>query len=88
MSDDPLLTVTQVAELLNTSTATVRRWLGKGELPGMKLRNQWRVRKSDAEGMLTGQEKQANASKLTSQEISGEESAKAYLESLGIKVKR
>ena len=88
MSDDPLLTVTQVAELLNTSTATVRRWLGKGELSGMKLRQQWRVRKSDAEGMLTGQDKQDNEAASSKLEVSEDRSHIAYLESLGIKVGR
>ncbi|MBA2116829.1 helix-turn-helix domain-containing protein [Bremerella alba] len=87
MSDDPLLTVTQVADLLTTSTATVRRWLGKGELPGMKLRKQWRVRKSDAEGMLTGQDKQDKEAAKSKLEVSEDQSHIAYLESLGIKVR-
>ena len=85
MSDDPLLTVTQVAELLNTSTATVRRWLGKGELSGMKLRKQWRIRKSDAEGMLISYDKQADEGANAKREVTIDDGDRAYLESVGIK---
>ena len=43
----PLLRVEQVAERLNTSEFTVRRFLQSGELVGYKIKGEWRVSEAD-----------------------------------------
>lgn len=45
--DQPLLRVEQVAERLNTSEFTVRRYLNSGALPGYKIQGEWRVSEAD-----------------------------------------
>ena len=37
MTDRPLLTAREVAELLGVSTDTVLRWTGRGDLPAIRL---------------------------------------------------
>jgi excisionase family DNA binding protein len=44
--DDALLTVTEVSDRLKVDEETVRRWLRKGDLAGIRLgggRSGWRV---------------------------------------------
>lgn len=48
-----LTTVAEVAKLLATSTASVRRWVRVGDLPGFKLGGQMRISKADALAFLT-----------------------------------
>ena len=40
------LTVREAAELLRVNPKTVRRWIGKGELPAMKIGHTTRIAKS------------------------------------------
>lgn len=40
----PLLTPSQVAELLSVSSRTVTRLAANGELPGLRIGSQWRFR--------------------------------------------
>ena len=42
------LTVEQAAELLQVKSTTIREWLKKGKLPGVKVGRLWRV---DREGV-------------------------------------
>jgi excisionase family DNA binding protein len=42
----------EIAEALGIVPATVREWLKKGELKGMKLGRLWRVKESDLEAFL------------------------------------
>lgn len=42
-----LYTTDQVAELCQVTAYTVRNWLKDGELRGVKLENQWRIKRSD-----------------------------------------
>jgi excisionase family DNA binding protein len=58
MSEDPLLTVEQVASRLQMSPLTVMHWLRTGQLPGVKLAKFWRVRASALEALLHGPEPQ------------------------------
>lgn len=44
---DPLLTVKQVAEILQWNHFTVIKKTEKGELPGFKLGREWRFRAED-----------------------------------------
>lgn len=49
---EPMLTVTQVAQRLNVSDATVRRWLRTGLLSGLQVGNEWRVERADLEAFI------------------------------------
>ncbi len=52
MADDPrFLTLADVAEVLNTSSAQVYALVRRGELPAIKIggRGQWRVERSELE---------------------------------------
>ena len=42
-----LYTTSQVAELCQVSAETIRRWLQEGTLKGIRLDNQWRIKRSD-----------------------------------------
>jgi len=42
-----MLTLDDVAKILNVSAATVRRLIEDGELKAIKVRGQWRVKQSD-----------------------------------------
>lgn len=52
MMADVLLSVAEVADELAVSLDTVRRLLLSGELPGYRLRGQWRVSRSDLGAFL------------------------------------
>ena len=47
-----LLTVKEVAELLRVSQPTVLRMIADGELRAIRVRNQWRIRRSDLDAYL------------------------------------
>jgi excisionase family DNA binding protein len=44
-----LLTVEEAADILRVSSKTVREWLGKRELIGLRAGKQWRIRRQDLE---------------------------------------
>jgi excisionase family DNA binding protein len=48
------LTPEDVAGRLSVSPLTVRRWLRKGELKGLKAGKQWRIREADLKAFLEG----------------------------------
>ncbi len=52
--EDNLLTVQQVADMLQVHPETVRRWLRDGELDGTPLggKSGWRIRRSRVEAFL------------------------------------
>ncbi|SEB50278.1 DNA binding domain-containing protein, excisionase family [Nocardioides exalbidus] len=55
MADDPrFLTLTDVAEVLNTSSAQVYALVRRGDLPAIKIggRGQWRVERSQLEDFI------------------------------------
>lgn len=45
--DDSLLSIEEVAEILDKSVATVRRWCVAGKLPARKSGRQWVIRRAD-----------------------------------------
>jgi excisionase family DNA binding protein len=46
--NDPLLTVSQVADIFQVTKATVRLWLNDGsKLKGIKVNTHWRIRQSE-----------------------------------------
>lgn len=46
-NDDDVWTPEEIAESLRVSEETVRRWLRKGDLKGLRLGRAWRVYHSD-----------------------------------------
>lgn len=50
-------TVQQLAEILQLSLAQIRRMLRSGDIPGIKLGNEWRVRKTTFHKWLEEKEK-------------------------------
>lgn len=42
-----LLTVEEAADILHVTPKTVREWIRKGELVGLKFGKQWRIRRLD-----------------------------------------
>ena len=49
---EPLLTVEDVARRLNTSEASVRRWLRRGMLTGIQVGGEWRVERAELEDFI------------------------------------
>ena len=47
-----LLTVKEVAEILRVSQPTVLRMIEDGELPAIRVRNQWRIRRAELDAYL------------------------------------
>ena len=47
-----LLTISDIAERLQVSTKTIRRWIKKGDLIAHQLGSQWRISKVDMELFL------------------------------------
>src|SRR5258708_37364391 len=54
-STDRLMTVRQLAEYLNLNERTVLKLVSEGELPGVKIGNQWRFRKAMLDAWLDDQ---------------------------------
>ena len=52
MSNDKLYTPEEVAERLQLSEQTVRRWLREEKLKGVKLGSKWRIRERDIQELL------------------------------------
>lgn len=49
---NPLMTTTDVALYLKVKPITIRRWLERGEMTGVKTPAGWRVSKEDVENWL------------------------------------
>ncbi len=47
-----LLTIPDVADLCRVNKKTVRRWIGRHELPAFKLGRQWRIAERDLRRFL------------------------------------
>lgn len=55
LSSDRLMTVRQLADYLNLNERTVLKLVSEGELPGVKIGNQWRFRKAMLDAWLDDQ---------------------------------
>jgi excisionase family DNA binding protein len=57
-----LLTVEEAAEILRVTPKTIREWIRKGDLVGLKFGKQWRIRRLDlnsfAEQAVTAAQRQ------------------------------
>jgi excisionase family DNA binding protein len=52
--ENQLLTVRQVAQILQVSKQTVRDWVNRGVLPASKLNSRvWRINEHDVKSLLT-----------------------------------
>ena len=49
---DPMMTVEDVAQILNVSEASIRRWLRNGSLTGVRVGDQWRIERTDLEEFI------------------------------------
>src|SRR5438067_2544413 len=49
------LKIKEVAELLNVSETTIRRWLSDGKIPAYKINHQYRFNRSEIEHWVLGQ---------------------------------
>jgi excisionase family DNA binding protein len=47
-----LLTPKEAAKIMAVSPRTIKEWLRRGEMPGLKIRNLWRIRSSDLENFI------------------------------------
>jgi len=47
-----LLTPKEAGRLMAVTSRTVKEWLRRGELTGVKVRNLWRIRESDLERFI------------------------------------
>ena len=47
-----LLTPKETAEILAVTSRTVKEWLKRRELKGLKIKNLWRIRESDLEQFI------------------------------------
>ncbi len=56
---DKLLTPAQVAEILNLNIRTVKGWLRKGKLKGVKIGNRgdWRIKEDDLKEFINNEDK-------------------------------
>lgn len=61
MSDDEILTIRDVAALLKVGEKTIYTMAQTGDLPGFKVRGQWRFRRSDIDAWIAAQVEQAKA---------------------------
>jgi len=61
MSSDEILTIRDVAALLKIGEKTAYTMAQDGDLPGFKVRGQWRFRRSDIDAWISDQVEQARA---------------------------
>ena len=52
---DPILTIKDVADYLKVNERTIYRLAASGELPGFKVGNSWRFKKSELEQYIMAQ---------------------------------
>jgi acetyl-CoA synthetase len=53
---DKYLTVTEVSDNLKIPVNTVREWLRKGSLKGVRIGRHWRIKEIDFQAFITEQE--------------------------------
>ena len=69
--EDEYLSPAQVAEQLQVTTVTVRRWIASGELPAAKAGpRKWRIRRADVARMLSPEALRSNADLAASEDPS------------------
>lgn len=51
---EPMLDISDVADVCRVSEKTVRRWIKAGDLPAARLGNQWRIFPRDLKAFVLG----------------------------------
>lgn len=54
MEPENYLNIKEAAELLKVHENTVRNWLKRGDLPGKKLGNLWRISAAAVDALIAG----------------------------------
>jgi excisionase family DNA binding protein len=72
MSQDELLTTSQVAEELKIDVKTVRKWINNGELEASDLGREYRVRRRDLEAFLESRKQKRKKRRITDAPSDGE----------------
>ena len=65
MSQDELLTTSQVAEELKIDVKTVRKWINNGELEASDLGREYRVRRRDLDAFLESRKQKRKNRRIT-----------------------
>ena len=52
MTDEPLMSVKELAAYLQVDMSTIYLWSQRGQIPAMKVGNMWRYRRSEIEEWL------------------------------------
>ena len=52
MTDEPLMSVKDLAEYLQVDMSTIYLWSQRGQIPAMKVGKMWRYRRSEIEEWL------------------------------------
>jgi PTS system nitrogen regulatory IIA component len=52
MTDEPLMSVRELAAYLQVDMSTIYLWSQRGQIPAMKVGNMWRYRRSEIEEWL------------------------------------
>ncbi len=52
--ESPFIGVPEAAAVAGVDETTIKRWLHRGTLPGVKLGKLWRIRRTDWDTFLTG----------------------------------
>jgi PTS system nitrogen regulatory IIA component len=52
MTDEPLMSVKELAEYLQVDMSTIYIWSQRGQIPAMKIGSMWRYRRSEIEDWL------------------------------------
>ena len=86
MEKDRMLSVKDVAETLNISENTVRRWIAEGKIKGLKFGRQWRFRPSDmAQWLEKGDRKDSKSEKYIFEAIIEPDEDRYHAYVLGLK---
>ena len=51
--EDKILNVEELAKFFDVSTQTIWRWCKKGKLPAFKIGQQWKIRQSDINKIIS-----------------------------------
>ena len=84
MFSEKLLTISQVAEILQMNQAVIRKWIREKKIHGMKIGNKWRIRESDLASFLVRVDKNADSKKVKKNPYAGCYSYPRWIEFSGL----
>ncbi len=71
MLREKLLTIFQVAEILQMNQAVIRKWIREKKIHGIKIGNKWRIRESDLASFLVRVDKKSDSKKIMKNPYAG-----------------